>query len=64
LPTLLVDGFVTGIWERRKRRNRIEVTVEAIEGLNRAQRNLLGAEAMRIGAFFGTESRVTLGTLE
>jgi Winged helix DNA-binding domain len=63
LPTLLVDGLVTGIWERRQRGGRIEVTVEAIEGLTKAQRDQLNDEVTRIGAFFGAEASLTVGTL-
>jgi winged helix DNA-binding protein len=63
LPTLLVDGFVTGIWERRKRGARIQVTVEAIEGLTRAQRPMLDAEVTRIGAFFDSETSLRLAAL-
>jgi winged helix DNA-binding protein len=63
LPTLLVDGFVVGLWERRKRAGRVEVTVEAMEGLTPAQRKLLDIEVSRIGTFFGGEASLTLGTL-
>jgi winged helix DNA-binding protein len=63
LPTLLVDGFVTGIWERRKRGGGVEITVEGIEGLTRSQRIQLTKEATRIGAFFGAEASLTVGTL-
>jgi hypothetical protein len=63
LPALVVDGFVTGIWDRRKRGGNVEVTVEAIEGLTPAQRKLLEAEVTRIGTFFDTAARLTLGTL-
>jgi hypothetical protein len=63
LPALVVDGFVTGIWDRRKRGGNVEVTVEAIEGLTPAQRKLLEAEVTRIGTFFDTDARLTLGTL-
>lgn len=63
LPTLLVDGLVTGIWARHKRGGRIEITVEAVEGLKPVQRNQLEAEAVRIGAFFGSEGSFEIGTL-
>jgi Winged helix DNA-binding domain len=63
LPTLLVDGFVTGIWGRRTGGGRIDVTVEAIEGLTQTQRNMLEAEVTKIGAFFGAEASLTIGTL-
>jgi Winged helix DNA-binding domain len=63
LPTLLVDGRVAGIWERRKSGRRVEITVEAIDHLTARQRKPLTAQASRI-AFLGTEATLTLGALD
>jgi hypothetical protein len=63
LPALLVDGFVAGIWGRRQRAGKIDVTVEAIEGLSPEQRKVLELDVTRIGAFFNAEVSLTIGTL-
>jgi hypothetical protein len=64
LSTLLVDGRVTGICERRARGRRVEIAVEAIEPLTRHQRAALDAEVERVGAFLGaTATALTLGPL-
>jgi len=64
LPTLLVDGRVAGMWERRKSGRRIEITVETIDDLPPRHRKLLAADASRVGAFLGAEATLTLGTLD
>jgi hypothetical protein len=53
VPVLLLDGIVSGLWERRVRRGRMEVTVEASTALSRTQRRGIQAEAERVGHFFG-----------
>lgn len=63
LPTLLVAGTVAGIWDRRRRGQRIEITVELIDRLTSRQRDLLDAEVARIGAFFGAQASLTTGVL-
>ena len=55
VPVLLVDGVVSGVWERRERAGRIEITVEPAVRLTAAQRGGVEAEAARIGRFFGRE---------
>jgi hypothetical protein len=52
---LLVDGLAAGLWERKKRGKRIELTVTPAKKLTRAQRKELEHEAERIGAFLGLE---------
>jgi hypothetical protein len=63
LPTLLVDGLVTGIWERRTRGRRIQLTVEATTALTAGQHRRLEAEAARVGAFFGADASLAIGVL-
>jgi winged helix DNA-binding protein len=55
VPVLLVDGVVSGVWQRTFRRDRIEIAVEPAMRLSAPQRAELGVEAERIGSFFGRE---------
>lgn len=64
LPVLLIDGAVAGMWERRKRRGRIEIRVETFAQLTAAQRRQLEAEADHLGEFLGAEAILTMGTLD
>ncbi len=57
---LLVDGIAGGMWERKKRTRKVELTVEPFRKLTRAQRALVDAEAERIGAFLGLEPELTV----
>lgn len=57
---LLVDGLAAGLWERKKRGKRIELTVMPAEKLSRAQRVALEHEAERIGAFLAAEPVLTV----
>jgi uncharacterized protein YcaQ len=64
LPVMLIDGVVSGIWERRARGRRIEIRVEPLIRLTAAHRRQIEGEAVRIGAFFGAEATLSLGALE
>jgi Winged helix DNA-binding domain len=57
---LLIDGVAAGMWERKKRGKRIELTVAPVRKLKRAERAGLEAEAQRIGAFLGHEPALTV----
>jgi uncharacterized protein YcaQ len=59
VPVLLVDGIVSGVWERRERGGRIEIGVQPSIKLTVAQRRALKAEVARIGHFFGREATLT-----
>jgi len=59
-PFLLVGGLCAGIWSRRKRAQRIELTVEPARKLTRTERAGVEAEAERIGAFLRLEPQVTI----
>ena len=56
VPVVLVDGIVTGIWERRWRGDGVEITVNPAAKLTRAQSRGVEAEVTRIGRFFGREA--------
>jgi uncharacterized protein YcaQ len=59
VPVLLVDGIVSGVWERRDRGGRVEIKVQPAIKLTAAQRRGLAAEAARVGRFFGREATLT-----
>jgi hypothetical protein len=61
---LLIDGVVSGIWQRRQRSKRVDVTVSPIVTLTTRQRNQLDDEAGRIAAFLGTEVALSVGPPE
>ncbi len=60
LSWLLVDGAVSGTWSRKRTAKGIEVRVEPFGKLTKAGLDGVRAEAERIGAFFGLESRLTV----
>ena len=64
LPTLLLDGLVAGIWERRGRGRRVGITVETTAELTPRQQRRLRAEVERVGAFLQAEASLTLGVLD
>jgi hypothetical protein len=59
-PFLLVDGVCAGIWSRRKRARRIELTVVPARKLTRDEKAGVEAEAERIGAFLGLEPALSI----
>ena len=54
-PFLVVDGVCAGIWSRKKRAKKIELTVEPARTLSRGEKAGVEAEAERIGLFLGLE---------
>jgi len=50
---LLVDGVVSGLWERRRRGKILQVRVDPFVWLSRAQRTETERQAGRIGAILG-----------
>lgn len=56
VPVVLVDGVVSGVWDRRERKGRIEVAVEVGAPLTSAHRPELEREAERVAAFLGGEA--------
>lgn len=61
VPVLLLDGLVSGVWERKLRGERVEVRVQPFGPLDARQRLGLEREAARIGEIDGLESRLELG---
>ncbi len=59
-PFLLVDGLAAGVWSRKKGAKRIELTVQPVRRLSRAERSGVRAEAERIGAFLGLAPVLTV----
>ena len=59
-PFLLIDGMCAGVWGRKKRSKRIELTVEPAKRLTREQKAGVEAEAERIGTFLGLEPVLTV----
>jgi hypothetical protein len=59
---LLADGAVAGLWDRRRRGRRLELTVTAFGRLAPRTRRRIEAEAERIGRFLGLEPEVAIVT--
>ena len=57
---LVVDGLAAGLWERRARARRIELSVTPARALTPAERTQLEGEAERIGAFLELEPVMTI----
>jgi hypothetical protein len=57
---LLVDGVVAGVWKRKLRGRRVEITVEPFRRLSAKHRRQLDEEAARIGDFLGAEPIVAV----
>jgi hypothetical protein len=60
-PFLVVDGACAGIWSRKKRAKRIELTVVPARKLSRDERAGVEAEADRIGDFLALEPVLSIG---
>jgi hypothetical protein len=58
---LMIDGLAAGLWDRKRRGNRIELQVTPGRKLTRAERAGVDAEAERIGVFLGLEPVLTVG---
>ena len=58
---LMIDGTAAGLWERRKRGKRVELTVTPAVKLTRAQRSAVEEEAARIGAFLAAKPALAFG---
>jgi hypothetical protein len=52
---LLIDGVVSGIWQRKPRGKRMDITVSPIIELMSSHREQIDEEVVRIAAFLGTE---------
>jgi hypothetical protein len=63
-PVLLIDGTVAGVWHQRRSGRKIEITVEPLDPLTRAQRDELGDQVERIGEFFEGKPLLTIGAVK
>jgi len=61
-PFLLIDGVCAGIWSRKKRAKKIELTVVPARKLTPAETAGVEAEAERIGAFLGLAPVLSMST--
>jgi hypothetical protein len=52
---VLVDGVATGLWDRRRRRRRLELDVRLARRIRKPEREELQREAERYGEFLGLE---------
>jgi hypothetical protein len=60
-PVLLVDGVVAGVWHLRRSGRRLDVTVEALGGVDRALRAGVEEQADRLARFRGGTLRLAFG---
>jgi len=60
-PTVLVDGRVAGTWSHEKRREGIEVLIEAFGKLSAGIKDGIAAEAEDLGRFLEAPAHVTYG---
>jgi hypothetical protein len=58
VPTLLIDGIVSGVWERRERGGRIEIGVQPAAKPTELQRKAIDSEVARVGRYFGVEAKL------
>lgn len=61
LPVLVVDGVVSGVWERRRAGKRLEIRVQPFIDLDRAQREMVSRAATRVGEILGMTAEVSFG---
>jgi hypothetical protein len=59
-PFLVIDGICAGIWGRKKRARRIELTITPARKLTQAERAGVEAEAERIGTFLNLEPALSI----
>lgn len=57
-PVLLIDGRVAGVWEQRRRGDRVAVRVEPFASLSADRKERVEEEAARLGAFLGGRAEV------
>ncbi|WP_346433535.1 winged helix DNA-binding domain-containing protein [Nonomuraea composti] len=60
-PVLLVDGNVAGVWHQRRSGSRIDITVEPLRDLTRAQEEELQEQVLRVGQVLEGRPRLTIG---
>jgi len=63
MPVLLIDGVVAGVWQRRRRGNRVDVRVEPFVPLTNRQHERLEEEVTRIGEILQASPALSLGPI-
>ena len=61
VSVVLVDGVVGGLWWRKTKARRLQVTVEPTTALAPAHLRLLDAEVARVAAFLGAADDARVG---
>jgi hypothetical protein len=61
-PTLLVDGWLSGVWRLKRLTGRLECIIEPFEGLAQAVHAGLEAEVADLAHFLGAKADLTLRT--
>ena len=60
VPVLLIDGVVSGVWERVAKGKALSLVVRPAVKLSAAHRRALADEAGRLGAFFGLPAALSI----
>jgi hypothetical protein len=64
LSTVMVDGRLIGIWERRVKARRLEISIELVGSLSASAQEALDVEVVRVAAAFEREPVVRFGPLD
>lgn len=62
-PVLLINGIVSGVWQMRRSGRKIDITVEALDGLTREKCKTLDEQVERIGEIFDGKAQWSTGTV-
>ncbi|MEU4540932.1 winged helix DNA-binding domain-containing protein [Streptosporangium sp. NPDC023825] len=60
---MLVDGVVSGMWERREKGGKVEIRLESFVELDSGRTGELEREVERVGRFYGAEATLSTGRL-
>ncbi len=60
-PVVLIDGLAAGIWDHRRTRDKLSITVEAFRPLSRMQRSGIDRAAAAVGHALGAVASVRYG---
>ncbi len=59
-PVVLVDGVAAGVWEQRRNKNKVQVSVKPFVGLSPDVERKVREETARLGEFYGTSAELSL----
>ena len=60
VPVLVIDGVVSGVWERVERGGKVQITVRPAVALRADRRRAIAAEADRIGVVLGRAASLSV----